>query len=309
MAHGSKVVIYAALIGNGLISITKFVAASITGSAAMFAEGIHSVVDTGNQVLLLHGLKRGAKPASPRFPFGHGKEIYFWSFVVAILIFALGAGISMYEGIHRTLHPEEITSPMVNYIVLGAAMIFEGVAWWFAWREFRKQMGTRGVMESVQASKDPTTFVVLFEDSAAMLGLILAAVGLTLSQVLEMPVFDGIASISIGVVLGITAVMLAIRTKSLLIGEAADPALVEDVTRRADVLDAVETVNEVLTLHMGPHYVLLNISVDFKDSLDAGAIEQSVDRLTKDIRAAHPDIKRVFIEAEARGSKDGTDSA
>jgi cation diffusion facilitator family transporter len=309
MAHGSKVVIYAALIGNGLISITKFVAASITGSAAMFAEGIHSVVDTGNQVLLLHGIKRSEKPASPRFPFGHGKEIYFWSFVVAILIFALGAGISMYEGIHRTLHPEEISRPMVNYIVLGAAMIFEGVAWWFAWREFRKQMGTRGVMESVRASKDPTTFVVLFEDSAAMLGLVLAAVGLTLSQVLAMPVFDGIASISIGLILGITAVMLAIRTKSLLIGEAADPALVEDVTGRADVLEAVETVNEVLTLHMGPHYVLLNISVDFKDSLDAGAIEQSIDRLTRDIRAAHPDIKRVFIEAEARAPKGDAASA
>ena len=309
MAHGSKVVIYAALVGNGLISITKFVAASITGSAAMFAEGIHSVVDTGNQVLLLHGIKRSEKPASPRFPFGHGKEIYFWSFVVAILIFALGAGISMYEGIHRTLHPEEISRPMVNYVVLGAAMIFEGAAWWFAWREFRKQMGTRGVMESVRASKDPTTFVVLFEDSAAMLGLVFAAIGLTLSQVLEMPVFDGIASISIGVILGITAVMLAIRTKSLLIGEAADPALVEDVTRRADILDAVETVNEVLTLHMGPHYVLLNISVDFKDSLDAGAMEQSIDRLTKDIRAAHPDIKRVFIEAEARAPKGDAASA
>jgi len=305
MAQGTKLVIYAALIGNGLIAVTKFVAASITGSAAMFAEGIHSVVDTGNQGLLLYGIRRAKKPASERFPFGHGKEIYFWSFVVAILIFALGAGISLYEGIHRVIHPEVVTSPMVNYIVLGAACIFEGVAWWLAYREFRATQGARTIAGAVLASKDPITFVVLFEDSAAMLGLILAAIGLTLSQVLAMPVFDGIASISIGLILAITAIGLAIRTKSLLIGEAADPALVEDVRTRADALKSVETVNEVLTLHMGPHYVLLNVSVDFKDALPAGEVEQTVDRLTREIREAHPNIKRVFVEAESRASKTG----
>ena len=300
MAQGSTVVIYAALIGNGLISITKFIAGSITGSAAMFSEGIHSVVDTGNQVLLLHGLKRSKRPPCDRFPFGHGKEVYFWSFVVAILIFALGSGISIYEGVHRVRHPEEISNPIVNYVVLGAAMIFEGVAWWFAWREFRKSMQGRSLMGAVRAAKDPTTFVVLFEDSAAMLGLMIAAGGLTLGQLLGMPVFDGIASISIGVVLAATAVMLAIRTKSLLIGEAADPELIDDVRRRADRLEAVESVNEVLTLHMGPHFVLLNISVDFKDTELAGQMEDAIDRLTKDIRSEHPDIKRVFIEAESR---------
>lgn len=299
MAHGSKMVIYAALVGNALISVTKFIAAGVTGSAAMFAEGIHSVVDTGNQGLLLYGIWRAKKPASPRYPFGHGKEIYFWSFVVAIMIFALGAGVSIYEGVHRLLSPEEVTSPLVNYLVLGAAMIFEGVAWWFAYRAFRASQGTRTLIAAVRASKDPTTFVVLFEDSAALLGLVFAAIGLTLSQVLEMPAFDGIASISIGLILGVTAVMLAIRTKSLLIGESANPELVEDVTRRADALDAVVTVNEVLTLHMGPHYVLLNVSVDFKDSLAAGEIERAVERLTAEIRKAHPNIKRVFVEAEA----------
>ena len=304
MAQGSKMVIYAALIGNGLISITKFIAAGITGSAAMFAEGIHSVVDTGNQGLLLYGIWRAKKPASPRYPFGHGKEIYFWSFVVAIMIFALGAGVSLYEGIHRLLAPEVVTSPMVNYIVLGAAMIFEGIAWWFAYREFRASQGTRTLVAAVRASKDPITFVVLFEDSAAMLGLIFAAIGLTLSQVLEMPIFDGIATISIGLILGITAIVLAIRTKSLLIGESADPALVEDVTQRADALDAVVAVNEVLTLHMGPHYVLLNVSVDFKDALAAGEVERAIERLTAEIRKAHPKIKRVFVEAEA-GRKTG----
>ena len=300
MAQGSKMVIYAALVGNGLISITKFIAAGVTGSAAMFSEGIHSVVDTGNQVLLLYGIHRAKKPASPSHPFGHGKEIYFWSFVVAMLIFALGSGISIYEGIHRVLHPEPVTNPLVNYIVLGAAMIFEGFAWWFAYRAFRTQQGTRSLVDAVRASKDPIAFVVLFEDSAAMLGLVMAAIGLTLSQVLELPVFDGMASISIGLILGFTAVLLALRTKSLLIGESADPALVEDVRKRASELEAVVAVNEVLTLHMGPNFVLLNVSVDLKDSLPAGKIEEAIDLLTREIRETHPDIKRVFIEAESR---------
>jgi cation diffusion facilitator family transporter len=251
-------------------------------------------------VLLLYGIHRAKKPASPSHPFGHGKEIYFWSFVVAMLIFALGSGISIYEGIHRVLHPEPVTNPLVNYIVLGAAMIFEGFAWWFAYRAFRTQQGTRTLVDAVRASKDPIAFVVLFEDSAAMLGLVMAAIGLTLSQVLELPVFDGIASISIGLILGFTAVLLALRTKSLLIGESADPALVEDVRKRASELEAVVAVNEVLTLHMGPNFVLLNVSVDLKDSLPAGKVEEAIDLLTREIRETHPDIKRVFIEAESR---------
>jgi cation diffusion facilitator family transporter len=301
-AHGSKKVIYAALVGNALISIIKFAAAGVTGSAAMLAEGIHSLVDTGNQALLLHGIRRAKRPASPRFPFGHGKEIYFWSFVVAILIFALGSGFSIYEGIHRVMHPSAVTDPLVNYLVLAFAFIFESIAWSLAFREFRSTQRGRTVLAAISASKDPTTFVVLFEDTAALLGLVIAALFLGLNQLLEMPVLDGVASILIGVILGGTAVCLAIRTKSLLIGEAADPALVEDVRARAQALDAVEAVNEVLTLHMGPHYVLLNLSVDFKDDLDAGAIEQTIETLTRDIRLAHADIKRVFVEAESKHS-------
>ena len=305
MAHGSKVVIYAALIGNGLISATKFVAAALTGSAAMMAEGIHSLVDTGNQVLLLYGMKRASKPADDRFPFGHGKEIYFWSFIVAMLIFALGSGISIYEGIHRVLHPEVVKDPIINYIVLGLACIFEGFAWWMAWREFRSQARGRGIAETVATSKDPIAFVVLFEDSAAMLGLVVAGIGLWLSQILEMPVFDGIASIGIGVILAITAIVLAIRTKSLLIGESAEKELIEDVTRRAGTLMGIVGVNEVLTLHMGPDYVLLNISVDFADDAKAGDMEKAIDSLTREIREAHPRIKRVFIEAECSSTASG----
>lgn len=299
MAHGSKLVIYAALVGNALIAVTKFIAAAMTGSAAMMAEGIHSLVDTGNQGLLLHGLRRAKRPADDQFPFGYGKEIYFWSFVVAILIFGLGAGVSIYEGVHRVMHPEVVTDPVINYIVLALAFCFEGAAWWLALREFRAHQQGRGLREAVRASKDPTTFVVLFEDTAALAGLFVAAVGLTLSQVLDMPVFDGIASIGIGCILAVTATWLAMRTKSLLIGEAANPALVADVRRRVEALSAVESVNEVLTLHMGPHQVLLNISVDMKDALPAGDIEQAIEQLTRELREAHPDITRVFIEAEA----------
>jgi cation diffusion facilitator family transporter len=300
MAHGTKFVIYAALIGNALISVTKFIAASITGSAAMMAEGIHSLVDTGNQVLLLYGMKRAQRPADERFPFGHGKEIYFWSFIVAILIFALGSGVSLYEGVHRTMHPEPVTDPLINYIVLALALVFEGTAWFFAWKEFRTSMHGRGVRETIHASKDPTTFIVLFEDSAAMIGLVVAAAGLALNQILDMPVFDGLASIGIGIILGLTAIMLAIRTKSLLIGESADPALVADVRQRAGAIDAVVAVNEVLTLHMGPHDVLLTISLDFRDDLTAGDMERAIEQLTRDIRSAHDDIKRVFVEAESQ---------
>ena len=304
MAHGSKTVIYAALVANGLIAVTKFGAAAMTGSAAMMAEGIHSIVDTGNQGLLLYGMKRAQRPADDQFPFGHGKEIYFWSFVVAIMVFAVGAGVSIYEGVHRVLHPEPITDPFINYIVLALAAVFEGVAWWFAWRAFRGQMRGRGLAAAVRASKDPTTFVVLFEDSAALLGLVVAAIGLTLSQVLALPVFDGIASIGIGCILACTAIWLAVRTKSLLIGEAADPELVADVRARAAALPAVEHVNEVLTLHMGPNHVLLTISVDARNDLPAGDLEQAIETLTCEIKAAHPDVGRVFIEVEASRSDD-----
>ena len=303
MASGNKTVIYAALIGNGLISITKFVAAGITGSSAMMAEGIHSLVDTGNQGLLLFGIKKAQAPPDDRHPFGHGKEIYFWSFVVAILIFALGSGVALYEGVHRVMHPEPVTNPMVNYVVLILAMLFEGVAWYLAYKEFRRFQGPRSLPAAVQASKDPTTFVVLFEDTAAMLGLMVAFVGLVLNQWLEMPIFDGIATLCIGVILALTAVWMAVRTKSLLIGESADPELIADVRGRAAEVDAIVAVNEVLTLHMGPNFILLNVSVDFKDDVPAGDVENAIERLTREIRGAHEDVKRVFIEAERAGSE------
>ncbi|MBC8405169.1 MAG: cation transporter [Planctomycetes bacterium] len=299
MAAGSKKIIYAALAGNALISITKFIASAITGSSAMMSEGIHSLVDTGNQVLLLYGLKRAKRPADKNFPFGHGKEIYFWSFVVAILIFAVGSGISIYEGILHVVYPVPVERPIINYIVLGLAMIFEGWAWWMALKEFRRLKGNTGYFKAVKEGKDPTVFVVLFEDSAALLGLAVAALGLALGQITGLAVFDGIASILIGCILGGTAVWLAYETKGLLIGEAASPEVVDAIGEMAGRLVTVETVNEVLTLHMGPDYVLVNVSLDFVDEASAADIEHAVECLDRGIRSRFPLVRRIFIEAES----------
>lgn len=303
MAGSSKKVILAALIGNGLIAITKFIAAGLTRSSAMLSEGIHSLVDTGNQVLLLYGLKQSKRPADPEYPFGHGRELYFWSFIVAILIFAVGAGISTYEGIRHILHPEPVKNPMVNYIVLGLAMVFEGAAWWFAWKAFNEHRGRKGYLKAVHEGKDPTMFVVLFEDSAAMLGLIVAFVGIFLSDFTGILWFDGAASVVIGLILGGTAAWLAYETKSLLIGESADPALVATLRTIADAHPQVESVNKVLTMHMGPDDILVNVSADFTDRSTADQVEQAIAAIDREFKATNPAIKRVFIEAERRAAQ------
>lgn len=300
MSSGSKQVIFAALAGNTLISITKFAAAAFTGSSAMLSEGIHSLVDTGNQFLLLHGMKQAAKPADENFPFGHGKEIYFWSFIVAILIFALGGGISIYEGIKHLSHPEPISNPLVNYIVLGLALLFEGAAWVFAFREFSRVKGKWGYIEAIQRAKDPSIFVVLFEDSAAMLGLLVAFIGVALSQYTGILIFDSIASIIIGLILIGTSIWLAYETKSLLIGESASQSTVRGVREILQAESTISHTNEVLTMHMGPDFILANISVDFADSKTADDIENVIAIIDKKIKQQFPQIKRVFIEAEKR---------
>jgi cation diffusion facilitator family transporter len=300
MASASKKVIYAALLGNCLIAITKFIAASISGSSAMLSEGIHSLVDTGNQVLLLYGLHRSRRPADEKFPFGHGKEVYFWSFVVAILVFALGAGISIYEGVHRLITPEPLGDPTINYIVLGLAMLFEGGAWFFAFKEFSREKGGRGYIEAVQKGKDPTLFVVLFEDSAALIGLLFALIGVALGDITGNPAFDAAASIAIGVLLAVTAMWLAYETKGLLIGESARTSVVDGIRRIVSKSKNVDHVNEVLTVHMGPEYILVNISIDFASRATADDVEKDIELLDKKIKQAFPVIKRIFIEAEKR---------
>jgi cation diffusion facilitator family transporter len=300
MAGSSKKAIYAALAGNSLIAVTKFVAASITGSAAMVSEGIHSLVDTGNQVLLLLGLKKAAQPPSKDFPFGHGKEIYFWSFVVAILIFALGAGISLYKGYQHVLHAEPLTNVAVNYIVLAAAILFEAGAFYVAYKEFAKEKGDLGLLEAVHRGKDPSLFVVLFEDGAAMLGLLVALAGIALAQVTGNPIFDGIASMVIGLILGGTAFWLAYETKSLLIGESASNWVVDGIRDLLASQADIKSVNEVATLHMGPDFILAAVSADFADGMSADELERRVTTLTREIKAIDPSVRRVFIEAERR---------
>ena len=299
MSGSSKKVIIAALIGNSLVAVTKFIAAAMTGSSAMLSEGIHSVVDTGNQVLLLHGMRRAQKPPDEHFPFGHGKEIYFWSFVVAIMVFALGAGISIYEGVMHLLHPVTPGKPFINYIVLSLAMMFEGAAWYFAYKAFARDKGKLGYIEAVKRAKDPTTFVVLFEDSAAMLGLIIAFLGIWLTQVTGIVYFDGIASILIGLLLAGTAIWLAYETKGLLIGESANRWLVNGVRELVSSVDSVDKVNEILTMHMGPDFILVNVSLDFRNDVPVSEVERVVTGLDCEIKANYDKVKRVFIEARS----------
>ena len=299
MAHGSKKVIYAALVGNSFIAVTKFIAASMTGSSAMLSEAIHSCVDTGNQGLLLYGLHRAKRKSDAAHPFGYAQEIYFWAFVVAILIFALGSGLSLYEGIHKVQHPEPVTSAFINYIVLGLAMIFEGVAWAIAFREFNSRRGKRSILRAIKDAKDPSIMTVLLEDTAAMMGLMVAFGGIFAAQVLDMPVLDGVASIVIGVILAGAAIILGWETKSLLIGEAASSETLHSLEVLVHGVPGVSAVNEILTMHLGPEDILVNVSLDFEDDLTAGEIEETVTRLEKRIRSVHPEVSRIFIEVQS----------
>lgn len=308
MASSKKIVIFAALIGNALIAVMKFIAAFITGSSAMLSEGIHSLVDTGNQIFLLYGLKRAAQPADQKFPFGYGKEIYFWSFIVAMLIFAVGSGISIYEGVHQLLDPEPLENFIVSYVVLGLAIVFEGVAWTIAFREFRKTRGEWGYFEAVRRGKDPSVFVVLFEDSAAMLGLLVALVATALTQLTGNLYLDGIAAIIIGLILAFTAAWLAVETKGLLIGESANNYVVNGIKSVARSFKDIVSLNEVLTMHMGPEFILVNISVQFNDDATAVEIAETVKTLDAKIKKKYTNVKRIFIEGEIKDDITGSAS-
>ena len=303
-AKSSKKAIYAALAGNGMIALTKFFASAYTGSSAMFSEAIHSVVDTGNQILLLYGIKRSERPADKTHPFGYGMEVYFWSFVVAILLFGLGSGVSIYEGFSKIQNPHPVTNPFVNYIVIGFAIIFETIAFSVAYRELRKTKGSQSLIKAIRTSKDPTIFTVLFEDFAALLGLMVAGLAIYLGEVLNFPVLDGIASVIIGLILALTASLLAFECKGLLCGEAANDQIVagiEDIVKgETDVL----YINEILTMHLGPQDILLNISLDFKDAMSSGNVETTISELETSIKSKFPEIKRVFIEAQSWMAQD-----
>jgi len=295
----SKKVIYAALAGNSLIAVTKFVAAAFTGSSAMLSEAIHSVVDTGNQILLLHGLRRSIRPADKAHPFGYGKEVYFWTFIVAILVFAVGAGLSAFEGIARIRDPHPLADPQLNYVVLAIAMLFESGSWWVAFAEFRKAKGEQGTLAALRSSKDPIMFTVLFEDSAALLGLIVAFLGIALGEYFNLPVLDGVAALVIGMILAVTAAFLAYESKGLLIGEAAEPKVITAIERILDDDPRILRINEILSMHLAPEDVLLNLSLDFADGLTSGQVKDAISEFEARIKTAHPAVKRVFIEAQS----------
>ena len=296
--ESSTLVVYAALAGNLAVAVVKFIAAWVTGSSAMLSEGVHSLVDTGNEVLLLYGMKRASRPRDESHPFGYGREIYFWSFIVALLVFALGAGVSIYEGIVHMRNPEPMEKPLVNYVVLIAAMLFEGLSWRVAWREFKQAKGTANTMQAVRDSKDPTTFVVLFEDSAALVGLLIALLGVAASQYFGLPQLDGLASILIGVVLAMTAFVLARETKGLLMGETALPAVRSAIVLAAKNEPGILGVDGVLTAQLGPHQVVASLSAEFNDHMTAPDIEQCIERIEAAVRQTAPEVVALFVKPQ-----------
>ena len=307
MATGSSnKTIYAAIAANLAIAITKFFAASITGSSAMLSEGIHSVVDTGNELVLLYGIRRSQRPPDENHPFGHGPELYFWTLVVAILIFAIGGGMSMYEGITHLINPSPpIEDPTWNYAVLGFVVVFEGFSWTVALKEFLPSMGNQNFWQAIKASKNPTIFTVLFEDSAALLGLLVAFIGVLLGHLLKNPYLDGVASIVIGIILAVVAIILARESRGLLVGEGADPETVKQLRSLILADPAVDHILRLLTLYFGHHEILLNLEIQFHQDLTIDDVTQAIDRLESSIQSDYPDIRNIFVEAKSLTRRKG----
>ena len=294
----SHIVLIGALTANLGIAVAKFVAASMTGSSSMLSEGFHSVVDSLNQVLLLYGEHRAKRPADRQHPFGYGRELYFWAFVVALLIFAMGAGISIYEGYIHYVSPEELRNPTINYVVLGVAFLLEGGSWFIAVREFARAKGEQSWWSAVRRSKDPSVFIVMFEDSAALAGLVVAALGVFLSHYFDSPRLDGIASMVIGVILALVAILLAREAKGLLIGESADTQLVQKVRELMDAKEWVTAVNHVRTIHTAPRRVFVAISADFANGLTMGEGERLIEDLESELKAQMPELSSIYIRPE-----------
>jgi cation diffusion facilitator family transporter len=300
---GSRKVIYAALGGNLAIALTKLAAGLWTGSSAMLSEAVHSAVDTANQGLLLLGLHRSARPADITHPFGYGMELYFWAFVVALMIFGIGGAVSIYEGVHKIVDPEPIHAPYVNFVVLAACILFEGLSFRIAWRELKQRYPGVSPLAAIKVSKDPSVFAVLLEDAAALIGLAVALVGVLCAFALDSPIFDGAASVAIGGVLVAAAVLLARETLSLMTGESASREVL-DVARAVLSQDPrVLQVQELLSLHLGPADILLAVSIDFRDDLTSPEIERAASELSSALTRSNRSIRRVFlrpIEQERR---------
>lgn len=284
-----------ALLANLGIAASKFVAAVITGSSAMLTEGVHSVVDSTNQLLLMWGRRAAKRPPDRIHPFGYGRELYFWSFVVAVLVFSLGAGVSVYEGIIHIMHPEPAVSPIIAYAVLLVAFLLEGWSTLEAYQDFSKSKGNLGWFDAVIKSKDPPAFIVLLENGAAMAGIIAAALGLLLAQLTHNPFYDGAASVLIGTILALTAALLAYESKGLLIGEAANPELVQSLHDLACDMPGVVGVGDVLTLHSSPDQITVMMNVDFNDEIRASDVEHVVCRIEDEAQERWPQVRRLFV--------------
>ena len=293
----SKLAIYGAVGANVAIAVTKFTVAGITGSSAMLSEGVHSAVDTFNGLLLLVGIRLSQRPATPEHPFGHGKELYFWSLIVAVLIFGLGGGVAFFEGVQHIRHPEPMRDPTWNYVVLAAAALFEGISFSIALRQFLKQAGATPFWEAVHRSKDPTTYTVLAEDAAALAGLTIAAIGIALSHSLDMPVLDGAASVLIGLLLAGVATLLTWESRGLLIGEGIRPETAQAIRDLALAQPSVRDVGRVLSMYVGPDAVLVTMDLDFDEGTDAAKAAAAIGKVEQQVRARFPMIRRLFIES------------
>jgi cation diffusion facilitator family transporter len=295
--EGRDKVIAAAVFANLGIAAMKFFAAAFTGSAAMVSEGIHSLVDTGNGILIAVGSRRSRRPPDDAHPFGHGKELYFWTFVVSVIVFGVGAGMSIYQGITHLVRRHSIENLTWSYVVLGVSAVLEGASWLAAARFFAGVKGRRGVWQTIRGTKDPTTFAVLLEDTAALAGLVVAFLGISLGQALDLPALDAVASLVIGLLLTVVAVVMARESMGLLVGESASGRLVASVRALAARDAAVEHVGRVLSVHFGPDAVLINLEVRFRPdtSLDLRA---AIERIEETVRRAHPEVQWVFLAAE-----------
>jgi cation diffusion facilitator family transporter len=294
----ANLVLFGALAANLGIAVAKFVAAAVSGSSSMLTEGVHSLVDSGNQLLLLYGQHRAKKEPDRLHPFGYGRELYFWAFIVAILIFAVGAGVSIYEGWRHIQAPEPLGNPTINYVVLGIAFALEGTSWTLAVRELGAKRGTLGWWQMVRQSKDPTGFIVLFEDSAALIGLGLAGLGVWASHHFREPRIDGVASIAIGAILALVAVLLAREAKGLIIGESASPALIDQIREFIETRPRIVAVNQVRTIHTGPDAVFVVVSADFDDAMTVSDAETLIESLEQELKATIPALTSVYIRPQ-----------
>lgn len=297
--RSSRIVVYASVASNLAIAATKFVAAGLTGSPAMASEGVHSLVDTGNGLLLLHGIRQSQRPPDSVHPFGSGKELYFWTLIVAILVFAIGGGISIYGGLMNVWHPHPLKDPTLNYAVLGIAAIFEGITWAIALREFRRIKGPLGYWAAMRASKDPMSFTVLVEDTGSLLGLAIAFAGITAAHVLDIPQFDGAAAILIGLMLTAVGVVLAYKCKGLLIGEGVEPETLESIRALTEAEPGVARLVRALTMHFGPDSVLLTMEIEFQPALSAADVASAIARIDHAIRSQHSKVRAIFVETQS----------